>query len=207
MESEALRALYQLDGERLGKTLLLHAVCESRKYDWRRGGSGFIDGHNTVLAQGLSPMDVIQQAVAQTLDGSRPWDSEKYPDITSHLKWVATSIVSNIATSADNRHLQEMPQNSAGEPDEELQADPDYCRANPEPAVLTDISEPDATEMEQKVFDAVKDDPLLVEVLNHLRNEEKPRNIAVIMKLTEKEIYRLTQKLRRRLAPVLRRPL
>ena len=185
--SQALQALSETDSELLGKKLLLHAVCESGKWRWGENGGGFIDGHNTVLARGLSPMDIVQQAILQTLDGTRPWDSEKYPDITVHLKWVVTSLTANLASGADNRRLRPIPEESDGA----------------EAAALLETDETEAAEIERKVLEAVKDDAQLVEVLSRLRNGEKPREIASAMKLSDKEIYRLTQKLKRRLAPVL----
>ncbi|MBI4676103.1 MAG: hypothetical protein HY748_00800 [Elusimicrobia bacterium] len=182
---------YSLESRRL----LVHAIHESRRYAWRtgKGGMRFSDGRSEALASGVSPADVVQEAMALTMDGSRPWNKEKYPDICLHLRWVIRSLISNLATSADNRQLRQVPEEwSAAEAQEPAEAE-----------ILRSAAGPEAEELSGRVLDAVKDDPVLVRVLGHLKEGRKPRHVAELMGLAEKDVYRLTQKLRRRLAGVL----
>ncbi len=192
-ENNALQALKRLDYRLLGKRLLVHAICECRKYSWRGAGNtgSFVDADLSHLAQGLSAADLVQQAVALTIEGRRPWDENKVPDITVHLKWVIKSLVSNLATSADNIQLAaEMP--GAGE--EDGAAEPQTF------AVLPELTEPESGKVRERLFEAVKDDSALVRVLSLIEEEKKPEEIAGLMELSRKDVYQLTRKLRRRLA-------
>lgn len=189
MQNEALQALQRLDFRLESKRLLVHAIHESRRYFWSRGqGAPLSGGRDALLARGASAADIVQQAMLSTINGSRPWDPEKYPDIVSHLRWVIRSLVSNLAFSADNRQVQ-------AEDDERLEL--------PEAAVLRDSAGAQADELSRRVQETIADDPQLVEVFDRLQQGGKPKEVAAAMGLADKDVYQLTQKLRRRLAPVL----
>lgn len=182
MQNEALEALQRLDFSLESKRLLVHAIHESRRYFWSRGqGAPLSGGRDAVLARGASPADIVQQAMLLTMDGSRPWDQGKYPDIANHLRWVIRSLISNLASSSDNRQVQELP----------------------EEAILREKAAADPDELGCRVQAAIKDDPQLVEVFERLQQGGKPKDVGASMGLADKDVYRLTQKLRRRLAPVL----
>lgn len=195
MQAETLEAFRRMDYALESRRLLVHAIHESRKYAWRtgKGGMRFSDGRSEALASGASPVDVVQQAMALTMDGSRPWNKEKYPDLCLHLRWVIRSLIANLAASADNRQLRPVPEEWSGAEAQEPA----------EAGLLRAAAGPDADELGGRVLAAVKDDPALAEALGHLKEGRKPRHIAELMGLAEKDVYRLTQKLRRRLAGVL----
>ncbi len=194
-ENITLQALKRMDYRLLGKRLLVHAICECRKYSWRGSGNAgsFMDADLSHLAQGLSAADLVQQAVALTIEGRRPWDGKKVPDITVHLKWVIKSLVSNLAASSDNIQLaSEMP----GAGDEGGAAEP------PDFAVLPEMAEPESGALRERLFQAVKDDSVLLRILALIEEEKSPEEIAGAMALSRKDVYQLTRKLRRRLAAV-----
>jgi len=193
-ENNALEALKRLDYQLLGKRLLVHAICECRKYSWRGAGNtgGFLDADLSHLAQGISAADFVQQAVALTMEGRRPWDENKFPDITAHLKWVIKSLVSNLATSSDNTQVAELPETG----------DEDHTAEQPAPAAFRDMPEPESSALRDRLFQAVKDDGVLSRVLSLIEEEKNPEEIAGIMELSRKDVYQLTRKLRRRLAAV-----
>jgi hypothetical protein len=195
MQTEALEALQRMDYRMESKRLLVHAIHESRRYLWRRGPgvAPLSGGREALLARGASPADIVQQAMLLTMNGSRPWNQEKYPDIVNHLRWVIRSLISNLATSADNRQVQELPADPEENQRQEL----------PETSILRGSVGPEAADLSSRIQEAINDDPQLVEVLDRLQQGGKPRDVAAIMGLAEKDVYRLTQKLRRRLAPVL----
>ncbi|MCX5794276.1 MAG: hypothetical protein NTY77_02115 [Elusimicrobia bacterium] len=184
-----MRALQRLDFRLESKRLLVHAIHESRRYLWSRGQGAPLSGsRDALLARGASAADIVQQAMLLTINGSRPWDQEKYPDIVSHLRWVIRSLISNLASSADNRQVQVQDE-------QELEL--------PEAAVLRDSAGPQADELSRRVQEAIHDDPQLVKVFERLQQGGKPKEVGASMGLADKDVYRLTQKLRRRLAPVL----
>ena len=193
-ENNVLEALKRLDYRLLGKRLLVHAICECRKYSWRGSGNTgrFMDADLSHLAQGLSAADIVQQAVALTIEGRRPWNEKKIPDITVHLKWVIKSLVSNLATSSDNTQVAEPPETGD-----------EHCTAEqPDPATFRNMPEPESGAFRDRLFQAVKDDRVLSRVLSLIEEEKSPEEIAGIMELSRKDIYQLTRKLRRRLAAV-----
>lgn len=192
-ENNAQEALKRLDYRLLGKRLLVHTICECKRYTWRGGGSGsFMDADLSHLAKGLSAVDLVQQAVALTLEGRRPWDENKFPDIMAHLKWVIKSLVSNLATSSDNTQLAELPETG----------EEDHAAEQPGAAALRDMTEAESGALRARLFEAVKDDGILSRVLSLLEEEKSPEEIAGLMKLSRKDVYQLTRKLRRRLAAV-----
>ena len=56
------------------------------------------------LPLGRRPEDVVQQAITQTIEGSRAWDPETYPDLLDHLRAAVDSITSNLVQRAEHRH-------------------------------------------------------------------------------------------------------
>ena len=56
------------------------------------------------LPLGHKPEDVVQQAIIQTIEGSRAWDPETYPEIIDHLRAAVDSITSNLIQRAEHRH-------------------------------------------------------------------------------------------------------
>jgi len=225
----ALQPLYSGDGVG-AKRLIVHAICESRKFRWRTGGAHGAkhtgmkakQQKDMALAKGTSPEDLIYEAVHLTLAGKRPWNREKYPNLANHLKWVITSLVQNLASSADNQKVGPIPEDRDGaERDDLLPAEvatdcPDSEpaaldgavsgneeEAPPEATILREVIGPNAAYLADEIYKAVGDDDQLAEVLLHLAEGKKPRHIKDVMNLSSKDVYRLTQKLRRRLEPIL----
>lgn len=186
-DNRSLEEIRRLDYRLLGKRLLAHALYECSRYSWRGAGQAgrFMDADLSHLAKGMSAADLVEQALELTLDGRRPWDQAKFPDITAHLKWVIRSLVSNLATSSDNARLSGLPENEDGT-EAELPA--------PE-----ELDEGAAGELRERLRSAAQDDPLLVKVIALLGEEKRPEEIAAALNLTRRDIYRLTRKLRRRL--------
>lgn len=230
-QQEVLAALQPLySGEGLGaKRLLVHAICESKKFAWRTGGkegmrrrkAGSNIQTETVLAKGISPEDLVGDAIDLTLKGNRPWNKTKYPNIVNHLKWVITSLVQNLASSWDNDTFRPMPEDQGGRPRDEqllveqaadpiadgnpakIDGDPAADGVPPEAKALRELAGPGATYFVDEIYKAVSDDDQLAEVLLHLADRKKPRQIMEVMNLPDTEVYRLTQKLRRRIDPIL----
>lgn len=218
-QEETLGALQRLFSGLGAKRLLVHAIYESKKYFWRTGSGRLkVRGkQDAALAEGMSPEDIVMEAMRRTITGDRPWNREKYPDIANHLKWVITSLASNLAESADNHAFRSMPVDAEGnvltdrlsnggehrDVEIELPMDEKELQAMderpPEAKFLAGIKGPEADDLTNKVLDAISDDAQLLEVFQHLMDEKKPRDIMVAMGLSDKEVYRLTQKLRRRI--------
>ncbi len=220
-QEEALTALRPLFTGLGAKRLLVHAIFESNKYFWRTG-SGKMKSNGkkqAALAEGMSPDDVVMEAMRRTITGDRPWNRTKYPNILNHLKWVITSLVANLASSADNKTFRAMPEDEDGNqreaglpqaaetPEPEFEAPTDEADAPverpPEVAFLRGIVGPDADALANDIFDAISDDPQLLAVFEQMMSDKKPRDIVAAMGLPREDVYKLTQKLRRRLAPVL----
>lgn len=87
-QEEALTALRPLFMGLGAKRLLVHAIFESNKYFWRTG-SGKMKSNwkkQATLAEGMSPDDVVMEAMRRTITGDRLWNRTKYPNILNHLK-------------------------------------------------------------------------------------------------------------------------
>lgn len=188
-------------------------------------------GGGAALAEGNSPEDVVQEALVRTIDNRRTWDRVKHPEIFDHLKLVVTSLTRNLASSRDNRTLRAMPENEEVRLREDLlpaeslvetlvngdqgagdeEAEPDGPKVEelepgeaepPEARVLRQAEGAVAVDLEGRVFEAISDDDELLNVYEQMMDDKKPGEIAEVMSRPEKDVYRLTQKLRRRLRPL-----
>lgn len=225
----ALQPLYSGDGHG-AKRLLVHAICESKKFAWRTSGqegtrrrkADSSSQTETVLAKGVSPEDLVGDGIDLTVKGKRAWNRTKYPNILNHLKWVITGLVQNLASSWDNKTFRPMPEDREGRPRDEMlpveqptEAAPDgnpngsgdgdtvVDGTPPEAMALRAVAGPGAGYFVDEIYKAVGDDEQLAEVLLHLAEGKKPRQIMKDMNLPDADVYRLTQKLRRRIAPIL----
>lgn len=73
------------------KQALVFAAVRLRKYG------------NSYMNAKLEPMDVANEAVAKVLNGDRPWDPQKTPDLFFHLAGCIKGIISNQYTSSDSK--------------------------------------------------------------------------------------------------------
>lgn len=228
---ETLAALQRLTEEHRLK-LLQHAIWESRAFYWRTGSGKMRHsaGERAALAEGNSPEDVVQEAVALTLDGTRTWDRAVHPELFDFLKLVITSLTRNLASSGDNRMVRAMPENedgkvredllpienllpsvdgqTDGQPDDEVPGpeakELEAGEAEPPEARLLRLAEGQAAiELDDKIVSAILDDDQLIQLYEHRQAGKKLEEIMKLMSLTPKDAYRLMKKLRRRVDAVL----
>lgn len=53
----------------------------------------------------MSPADFASQALINVLSGEEPWDSERYPNLLTHLFWVVKKDVRNAVRRHSNTHV------------------------------------------------------------------------------------------------------
>lgn len=202
---DAIAALKQQDSIKLHKELVVTAIHECRKYGW--GGVspyGFVK-ENTNLSSGESPMDIASKALTDTIAGVRPWDKEKYPDIRNHLKWAITSIVNNLANSAENRTTTTF---SGLATDESPDGDGEtWSLSAEERGLLGKITEYDEVES-QEFIDAVIDefhgDNTLEAVLEYSMSGLTPSEISEKLNLPISATYQLTRKIVRKVKKIIK---
>lgn len=97
---EEFLALIAEEQESLLKRLTHHALCKMRRLTWRgayvtKGGS---------VPGGYEPYDFALDAIQKLLDGTRPWNREKYTTVEAALRSSIDSAISALVKSVDNSH-------------------------------------------------------------------------------------------------------
>ena len=144
-----------------------------------------------VLPRGYDAATLALEAIARVLDGRRrDWDPDKEPTITAYLKSVVKSIFSSEVLPAAKRELAEIPAiDSDGT---------DRTRNVPSPNPGPD-AEMASSELEEQILESfeLEEDQLVLMCM--LDDVTAPAAIAEQTGLELREIYRIKQKIKRRL--------
>ncbi|WP_094551742.1 hypothetical protein [Rubricoccus marinus] len=135
----------------------------------------------------------MQQAIAQTIEGSRAWDPETYPDLVDHLRAAVDSITSNLIQRAEHRHR-------VPETVEDRIGGVVVAEADPETA-LADGECADA--LEAICAEVVGDDDRYEAVRMGIEDGESRSVVAEMIGTTVKEVYAMTKTFVRRMRKAL----
>lgn len=143
------------------------------------------------LPRGYEPGSLAVEAITRVLDGRRrDWDPEKEPNVTAYLKSVVQSIFSKELLPAAKRGLAEVASTDEGGNDRTFGVpSPD---ANPEEVATVDS-------LKESILGSfeIEEDQLVLMCL--FENVTAPADIAAETGLEQGEVYRIKQKIKRRL--------
>lgn len=95
MDATTRRALLEADWFDIGLRLAAYATWKARNLRWRTGLP-------SDLAAGQTPEDIAAEAILKVMEGVRAWDPRR-GSLFPFLQGVVDSMLSHLATSADNR--------------------------------------------------------------------------------------------------------
>jgi hypothetical protein len=187
---EELLALSTEEQETLLKRLTHHALCKMRRLTWR--GAYVLKGGS--VPGGYEPYDFALDAIAKMLDGTRPWNKERYPTLENALRATIDSDISHLVDCPENIKARRLT-SAKGETAEV------YEIRSSEPNPLTVVIDRDWQDQYHKA--AMKEldgDGFLKKLLECLEAEiTRPADIAVMLNTTEDEINNGKKRLRRKL--------
>jgi len=83
--------------------LVNYSLWQARRYKWRSGNA-------TQLPEGKTPTDIALGAIEKVWSKTRGWDSDKYPDLLTHLKWIVKSDMQHLFLSKEHQITSSMPE-------------------------------------------------------------------------------------------------
>lgn len=174
-----------------------YAREKARRLYWRRQDY-------EQLAQGETVESIVSWAIVKVYNGERAWDWQKQPHLENFLKTVIDSLMHNLVCCWDNRMVERLPTTH-----EQLDK---LCRNavpgpinshNKDPETIL-LEQEAAREREHKIVENIPnligDDPRLMQIWDCIRRGlDTPQEIARSTGIPVKTVYRLNQKLSRRL--------
>lgn len=144
-----------------------------------------------VLPRGHDASSLALEAITRVLDGRRrDWDPEKEPTLAAYLKSVVKSIFSSEILPAAKRELAEIPTTDDNGWDRTANA------SSPNPGPDSDLELEELKERILKSFELDEDQLVLICLFE---NVTVPADIAEETGLDQREVYRIKQKIKRRL--------
>ena len=116
-EDRILDILEGADWEGIYRKLTFFAIWRCRKYSWNSGDA-------LILPGGKTPEDIAAEAIEKIWQGKRSWDSEKYPNLLTHLKWVVASDINHLFESTEQEITARLPEWAENEPEQVAADDP-----------------------------------------------------------------------------------
>lgn len=189
---EELLALSTEDFERLNKRLTHHALCKMRKLTWR----GAYVRKGGAVPGAYEPHDFAFDAIRKMLDGTRPWNKERYKTLEAALRASIDSEISHLVESVDN--IQGRRLASPTSKDESAAA---YQIAGSDPEPVTVVLDREWQErFHQAAMKELKGEPLLEKLLECLEAEmTDPAELSVMLGISVDEVNNLKKRLRRKL--------
>lgn len=147
------------------------------------------------------PLEVAQQAVAETLDGTRRWKQKC--NLLTHVYGAASSILSNHGKLKDNSAKAAAPVEVFDEDEGEGAQDMlDGIDDGQQPIENLLTTTEDADAIYAKVIDAIDGDTILEKVFDLMMDGQPAREIAEELELSVTDAYKLTRRLRMKLRPL-----
>lgn len=142
------------------------------------------------LPAGEEAKDLAMEAIRRVLQGSRRWDPDAEPDLLPYLKSVVRSIMSDRLEKAEREALE--PNSEEG--DQVIDQIP-----APGPDPEGDLIAAEEDEAANRMLEALDVDEDKLVLLCILDGTAKAADISAELGLPVKEVYRIKQKLKRRL--------
>lgn len=116
MRQDVERELRRVDWADVGIRLAAYATWKARNLQWRTG-------RTDALASGKTPEDLAAEAILKVLEGERAWEPSRGA-LLPYLEGVVDSLMSHLATSADNRIQESWSDSQHDAGDDPIATDP-----------------------------------------------------------------------------------
>ena len=195
VKAEVFCKLQEADWKTIGTQLTAYATWKAKKFTWRTGGK-------KDLATGLQAVDIAQTAIGKVINGERGWDPQR-GDLLPYLKGVVDSLMSHMATGADNKLQTRIAEDEA---EKQLLDRAQFQAAQHDDFELlsshqkTLVTNSDGkSERVAELFAAVDGEADLIAVLDVVMDsgETKPATIAAELGIEVTEVYNRLKRLRR----------
>ncbi len=140
-----------------------------------------------VLPEGHDGGSIASEAIARVLQGDRRWDPEAEPDLLGYLKTVVKSIVWDLMKAAEKEALEPLDKGDERAIEEVPCGDP-----GPDAEVV-------AAETGDRMLAALETDEERIVFLCICGGNDKAADIGQELGLDTRQVYRIKQKIRRRL--------
>ena len=195
MEKDSILNLIEnADWKNIILKLTYYALQRSKVYKWKLGKADQLLG-------GKTPEDIACGAIEKVLSGTRTWDTEKYPDLFTHLKWIVKSDMDHLASSLEHQTMTRIPEPRDDEegPVNIYQTIPDQSSPTPEEAMINDEKNKLEEKLKDDLYALVEGDEDLEELLLYIdEGIDKPEKIATLAKWDISKVYNLKKRLRRK---------
>ncbi len=170
--------------------LVYYAMHKARRLFWQGVRDGPMPG-------GKEAADVVSQAIADVLSGTRAWQPAQQPDLVAHLRSIVDSMLHHLAAGAENQHLRAQPRATDGT--RTRRPDPPDPGASPAERLLQAEEAQVAEAVFWGFYAFVHEDPLLQHMLACLVDGlDTPAAIAARLGVAPRAIYNAHKKLQRR---------
>jgi RNA polymerase sigma factor (sigma-70 family) len=142
------------------------------------------------LAGGVEGKDIAMDAITRLLQGRRRWDPDAEPDLLAYLKSVVKSILHDRVTETRREAVEADPEDEPPLVDQVPAPNP-----GPEQSAVA-AEEAAATNRMLEALDKEEDQLVFLAILD---GTDKPADIAQALNLPVRDIYRIKQKIMRRL--------
>jgi hypothetical protein len=161
------------------------------------------------LASGLTAKDIALNAIVKVWDKTRKWDTEKYPDLLAHLKWIVGSDIDHLFNSMEHRTTHRIMESEDGDGSEltynNISPDPSsplsrsLITQTPEEQLLAKEKDKHEEIVKQKLYETIKgDEDLELLFMCFEDGLDKPELIAKEMGCDVTKVYTLKRKLSRK---------
>lgn len=201
MKPEVFKILMSEDWGKVGKRLLGFALWRASHYNWESGNS-------QVLAEGMTPEDIVQDVITKTLTGERAWNPDLgplEPWLRDQVKSIIDALVKSAAHRREAKNLEdpdrdERALDSVAHKENVIFSFAVKKPPNPEDELIEKERQRMMAEKSSELFAAVSGDKELEEVLETIMNgcEPKPQAIAEELGASVENINNRIKRLRRR---------
>jgi hypothetical protein len=190
---EEFVALTPEEQETLLKRLTHHALCKMRRLTWR----GAYVTKGGAVPGGYEPYDFALDAIEKLLDGTRPWNKEKYATLEKALRSTIDSDINHLVESIDNAHGKRL-----GSPATKGDTALAYVVHSMEPIPIKVVIDRDWQEQYHKAaMKVLNGDAFLGKLFECLEGEiTEPHEIATMLDISVDDVNNGKKRLRRTLA-------
>lgn len=205
LDPEVFRHLQQVNWNDVGRRLTLFAVRRAVFYGWLNSDFQLLAGRDFTID------DIVQHVILKTITGERKWDPLKGP-LFAWLKYQVRSVMDAWIKGETGKY-----EVSFGDDEDDVEAREyagvpaiedvkDEAAIQPEEALIDSELQQDAeqrnSELVGRIFQAVADDPKLVELMDYVTQtgEFRPRFVATGLGVQVDDINNRKKRFFRRLS-------
>ena len=205
LNPEVFRQLQQVNWNDLGRRLTAYALRRAVFYGWVNGDSQLLAGRDFTID------DIVQHVILKTINGERKWDPERGP-LFVWLKYQVRSVMDAWVKGETGKH-----EVSFGDDEDDVESIEksgvpaiedvkDEAAIQPEEALIDLELEQETkqrnSELVGRIFQAVADDPKLVELVDYVSQtgEIRPRFVAAGLGVPVDDINNRKKRFSRRLS-------